>query len=317
MNYVSFYQNRLLGYDFLQNIFYERPFKGVTKPTYKVGILIDSAFKFPPLTGITYRLYQLSNVLINHGHEVCWFICNRNFKSIEEIQSLGSSQIKIHLIPEDYFYDLTYMSAILLHEKIDILQYEISQTFFSIGMELKRRTNIPCVLENHDIEFDLQRTLDGSSDTDLLKFTQGLACQVADAVVCMTQTDQQLLINELRIDPRKIILAPNGIQTTYESPKFEDKDDILVFLGNFFYKPNLESLEFFMDQVFPDLVVACPNVHVRALGMMPEETRQKYNLVKNFVATGPLTEEQLLTELNHAKVGMCTVLSGSGMKVKI
>ncbi len=64
------------------------------KKNFRVGIIIDTALSIPPTTGVTYRLYYLSQSLARQGYEQIWFIGNRNFPTPESLNGLKNQEIK-------------------------------------------------------------------------------------------------------------------------------------------------------------------------------------------------------------------------------
>ena len=144
--------------------------KDVSKASFKkaisinLGIIVDTALKIPPITGVTYRLFYLSKKLIEHGINVKLFTCNRNIKTNKDAnQLLNDSGLELHIIPENTFYNIAEMKKIVSKNKINVLQFEDPVSvlrYYPIAEKLK----IPVVLEMHDIEPTLLRYFKKSSE---------------------------------------------------------------------------------------------------------------------------------------------------------
>lgn len=81
------------------NIVPRRKFKNIT-----LGIIIDTALKIPPDTGVTYRLYYLSKKLAQKGIKIKIFLCNRNFANEEDVKNLfKETSLEFHIIPDSIF----------------------------------------------------------------------------------------------------------------------------------------------------------------------------------------------------------------------
>lgn len=285
---------------------------------YTIAIIIDTVMAIPPTTGVTYRLYYLSKELVSRGHKILWILGNRNFKTQKSLNELRKTGIKIHLLSPDIFYDADYVSAILIKEKVEIVQYEITQTFLSIGLQIRERTRIPVLLELHDVEATLRDTLDRKDESSLMKFLQRIAGEYADAVISMTPIDYHTLVEKIGIQKTKMVLVPNGVNTrkiTY--PTQNKSKNTLLFLGNLFYPPNQRGFEYVADELMPELNKN-RKIVLKSIGMTPKELSTKYKDRSDIIFLGEMKNEQnFIDEIDSSTIGLCIVFAGSGMKIKI
>jgi len=287
------------------------------KNPFKIAIVIDTAISIPPTNGVTYRLFYLSKKLTEKGHEIIWILGNRNFKDKKSAKILKEVGIKIHLLPEELFYDSEYISKIVQEENVDIVQYEIIQTFIEVGVKVKEVTQIPVVMEMHDIEATLRETLDKDEESPLMNFIQYISGEAADAVVAMTPMDYQTIINEIGTQEEKVFLAPNGLDdSSHINKEINTKDKKIVLLGNMYYLPNQLAMINFAENVLPLLKKEFESVEFKVIGITPPGIVNKYKESVNFV--GEIGDrEKLKAELVDCTLGLCTVSAGSGMKVKV
>jgi glycosyltransferase involved in cell wall biosynthesis len=285
----------------------------------KIAVIIDTALSIPPTTGVTYRLVYLTKSIQSLGHEVVWIIGNRNFANESDLDELKKTGCTTHLLTTQSFYDIDFVSDLLVKDKIDVVQYEITQTFLEIGIKIREKTGIPTLLEFHDTEATLKDSL-GSDDVPLMQFLQYSAGIEADSVVVMTPLDRETIVNSIGVPSQKVFLAPNGIESKYFNKREIDSvnKDKLLFLGNLFYEPNQRALIDFADNILPRLVIKNSNIVLRVIGMLPDSLREKYSGNKNIELLGEIKDEEYFKKLiQECAAGLCTVKSGSGMKVKI
>lgn len=285
---------------------------------YTIAIIIDTVVAIPPTTGVTYRLYYLSKELVSRGHKILWILGNRNFGTQESLNELSKSGVKIHLLPPDIFYDADYVSTILIKEKVEIVQYEITQTFLNVGLQIRERTGLPVLLELHDVEATLRDTLDRKDESPLMKFLQYVAGEYADAVISMTPMDYHTLVEKIGIQKTKMVLVPNGVSAKKITCAVQNKSkNTILFLGNLFYPPNQRGFEYIADKIMPELSKN-GKVVLKSIGMIPKKLVTKYINKSDIIILGEVKNEQnFVDEISSSTIGLCIVFAGSGMKIKI
>lgn len=284
---------------------------------YTIGIVIDTAIAIPPTTGVTYRLYYLSKELARRGYKIIWILGNRNFESKSSLFELSKSDIKTHLLPTKKFYNAKYVSNILIAEKVDVVQYEITQTFVDLGLKIRSLTKLPTILELHDVEATLRETLNRKEESPFMKFLQYIAGEYADAIVCMTPVDYKTLSKTIKIQKERLFLAPNGIGLQKKLENIKKERDVLLFLGNLFYQPNQKAFIYIAEKIIPELNKT-RRVVLKSIGMIPNNLRTRYEDNKNIVILGEIKDKKDFSlQVASSTIGLCTVFAGSGMKVKI
>ncbi|MBU3918936.1 glycosyltransferase family 4 protein [Patescibacteria group bacterium] len=281
-----------------------------------LGIIIDTALKIPPNTGVTYRLYFLSKKLTEKGLKVKLFLCNRNINSNKDAESLfENSTMEYHIIPEKIFYDVKKMKSIIKENSLDILQFEDAISllrYYEIGVKL----NIPICLEMHDVETTLKEFLGYRKDE--IKNAQIIshnACRLAQAIVCMTSLDHSELIHKVNVSKGKLTLIPNPIDLDYffyYGPYIKSFN--IIFVGNMFYWPNKNAMEQIAKKIYPEVIKKAKDIKFYFIGMIPKKIRKKYEK-DNFIFTGSV--DNLNEYLKIATLALCPVIEGSGMKVKL
>jgi len=282
---------------------------------FNLGIIIDTALKIPPITGVTYRLFYLSRKLAQHGISVKIFICNRNIEKDEDIKRvLNDSDIELHIIPERNFYNVVKLRKIVAKNKIDILQFEDSASVLRY-YPIAERLQIPIVLEMHDIESTLQKYFQKSpKKIALSQVISNIACRLSDIVITMTPFDFFELTEKIDSCSKKLQLIPNPIDFSefrFYGPNL--KQNNIIFIGNMYYKPNKEAAKYIATKIFPILKKKDKNITFTFIGMAGDELQKLAN--SNLIFTGPVNS--LNEFLLQATIALCPITHGSGMKVKI
>lgn len=288
------------------------------KKSPKVAIIMDTFFSFPPITGFNYRMYHLTKHLQKNNVEVIWILPNRGISSNKQIQNLKSTEIPMYILPVDLFYDKYELVKIIKANKITVIQFESAQTFIELGICLKQIMSIPVLLEFHDIESTLRETISAKESVETLEYIQYIASIIADHIICFTELDKKHLTNKLCVPSDKITLIPNGINSE-DFTLYEDieKNRSLVFVGNLFYKPNKESLEYFLNDILPLIHDEYPDLEVKIIGMTPKEIVSKYQKISYIKFLGVINNNEIyMKELQSSLIGLSIVLSGSGMNIK-
>ncbi|MFH0999510.1 MAG: glycosyltransferase family 4 protein [Bacteroidota bacterium] len=281
-----------------------------------VGIIIDTGFRIPPLTGVTYRLYYLSKAIQKHGHNVKIFICNRNiFKDNDIRRHIDDSELEIHIIPEKVFYNINQMLDVIKKNNIDVVQVEDIQSAM-IFSKITTVLGIPLITELHDIEATLKSHLHYNSKDirKSLKYTK-LACDASDSLVCMTKFDNSELLDKIGIKKDKITLLPNPIDTKafpYVGPALAIKK--IIFIGNMYYPPNMRAACTIVEKISKNVLKDFKNIHFELAGMVPKNLKSKLQN-KHVKFAGAVKD--LTSFLSKATIALCPVTEGSGMKVKI
>ena len=132
-----------------------------------------------------------------------------------------------------------------------------------------------------------------------------------DEVWCITGEEKDEVF---RIAPNsKVSIIPIIQEVHGAGAAFAQRKDLL-FIGSFVHRPNLDSIEYFLKDIFPLILQKDPNIRLNIVGsnMPPSliELAHENVIVHGFVADpGPLFE--------HSRVFISPLRFGAGMKGKI
>lgn len=87
----------------------------------------------------------------------------------------------------------------------------------------------------------------------------------------------------------------------------------LVFVGNFSYAPNVDSLAYIIDEVFP--YIKSSKVYLNVIGFCPETIRKKYSNKPFINFRGRVND--LKNEVQSSLIFLAPIVYGTGIKTKI
>ena len=210
----------------------------------------------------------------------------------------------------------------LAAEAFDVVQVE----FANMGSyRYARRNSKPIlVLDEHNIEYDLQRRTAGSAEGltrrvynslnwRKLGWEEKAAWRRFDGVVLTSERDAQVL-SEASPSTRRAVV-PNGVNVEQFRPSTEVPErDRLLFFGANNYFPNHDALLYFIDEILPKIVARRPNVKLSIVGPGAQPAvlaRQSRHVeIVGFV-------DDLMPHLERASVVVVPLRIGGGTRLKI
>ena len=140
------------------------------------------------------------------------------------------------------------------------------------------------------------------------------------------RSDLTLVISEFEIDflkglgvpSRLICYVPFGLETanliaSRNLKTFEERKD-LIFIGNFLHKPNVDAINFFVDNLWPGIRSVLSDVQCHIYGAYGSELNQP-NSIKDIIWHGAIDSTEAV--LNQSKVNLVTLRFGAGLKGKV
>jgi len=166
------------------------------------------------------------------------------------------------------------IDAHLAAENYDVVQVEFAN--MASYRYLRHGKSPLLVLDEHNIEYDLQRRTAGSAEGKFRKVYNSLnwrklgreekaAWRRFDGVVLTSVRDAQLL-SETSPGTRSAVV-PNGVdvQQFQPAPQAPQADQLLFFGANNYF-PNHDALVYFIDEILPKVVEQRPNVKLSIVG---------------------------------------------------
>ena len=237
------------------------------------------------------------------------------------------------------------LEALVAGHGIDVVLLEYTE----LGQYAKACGDARVVLVEHDIAF---RSADRRDSLGLFERYGGRggrrlaavrrryelgACRAVDQIHVMSTVDGEFLAGQLaegaeaevrsaevrpaEVRPAEVRLAkvrviPNGVDTElYQpGPEFGERKDLL-FLGSFPHLPNLDALDFFLDEIWPRIRAARPATHLTVAGARPPQRVLDLDGENGIRVAGEVPEVLPLYQAHRALV--VPIRAGSGTRLKI
>jgi len=179
------------------------------------------------------------------------------------------------------------------------------------------------VLAEHNVEYQRIREQVaelGPARYELLRYWELRLCNAADAVVCVSSKDRDVLARDgvpvdlLHVIPHGVDLAAYrdaeavDVRTAYDLPA---GCLVLVYHGTYRYPPNLEAMRWLGAEILPRLESPEREVRVLAIGLDPPSRSPHPGIV----FTGPV--DQLPGILRGCDMAVVPLRQGGGTRMKV
>jgi glycosyltransferase involved in cell wall biosynthesis len=218
----------------------------------------------------------------------------------------------------------------IVHEHgIDIVQLEYTE----LGQYAEIvPDDVAVILTEHDVAFRTQRRrralrfMDrypdskayGASRSDLWRLLvhEIEVCRESDSIHSMSEVDRDYLASFLPGDGRKIRVAPNGVSCDELAPPDDNppRKDVL-YVGNFQNLPNMDALEYLVEDVWPILRIRCPSARLTVVGAHAEGNVTHYDGAQGVHVVGEVPE--VASYYHRHRVLAVPIRAGSGTRLKI
>ncbi len=211
----------------------------------------------------------------------------------------------------------------LASQHFDLLLVEFAQMMVNLE-GFPAATLPPVVLDEHNIEFDLQRRTAQSSAHGVrrlfaaanwrkLRREEVAAWRGAAGISVTSARDQSLVRAEL--PEARCVVVPNGVDLDEFRPPVAPPDpDSVVFFGAHNYFPNTDALRFFLAQIWPLVITRRPATRLRIVGPPPPPDVQA-SAPPGVVFTGFVPD--VVAEVGRAAVAIAPLRIGGGTRLKI
>lgn len=216
------------------------------------------------------------------------------------------------------------LAILLQKETFDLVQVEGSQMAWCLDL-VRRFSRAPVVLRAHNVEYTIWRRL-GRHDPHAWKrfYFRHLAFQIRrlekacfplfDLVVAITPQDQARILD---LAPgSRVEVIPAGVEAGRLEVRtgMKPQSKSLFVIGSMNWQPNLEGLSWFLNQVWPEVQAAHPELELHVAGSFQPDFWQllprRQVVWHGFVPDAALFMQQY-------ELMLAPLLSGGGMRVKI
>ncbi|ONH50261.1 Glycosyltransferase involved in cell wall bisynthesis [Pseudomonas cedrina] len=301
---------------------------------------------WPATSGGKTRQYHLLRSLAARGHRITLLLHDKHPVSPADRQVLEAFLEQLIVLPRRPLRSVTTLLAGLfapypllasvnglsgqlqetfnglLGEQWDVVQIEHSYSFQPYEAALARKSQA-FVLTEHNVESALgAATYDRLPNWALpfIRYDQWRyarwerrVMRQANHVVAVTQSDAQVLA---KIADKPVSVVVNGVDCDHFAAARPDPSTRRVlFLGNYEYAPNVDAIEWALDEILPKVWERCPDARMSVCGFgMPARWRERWQ--------DPRIEWQgfvpdLLNLQSSCAVFLAPLRHGGGSKLKV
>lgn len=154
----------------------------------------------------------------------------------------------------------------------------------------------------------------------LLAYERKIA-RICDASLFVSQAESDLFKTLAPESADKIGFFNNGVDTDYFSPDihhenpYSPDDKVIVFTGAMDYWPNIDAVQWFAGEVFPELRKIHPNAQFYIVGTRPSEQVTQLGNLPGIKVTGSVPDVR--PYLAHADVAVAPLRIARGIQNKV
>src|SRR6478736_636542 len=213
----------------------------------------------------------------------------------------------------------------LSRERYDVVQVEFANMAAYRFTARDKRSRL--VLDEHNVEYDLQRRTSKSAEGLSRRVYNSLnwrkygyeekaAWRRFDGVVLTSKRDRELLAQTSPATRASVV--PNGVDVDQFQPSVQAVEpETLLFFGANNYFPNHDGLLYFIDEILPKLVARRPNLKLSIVGLvddlMPHLERATAVVVPLRIGGG--TRLKIVEAMAKSKAIVSTSVGAEGIEV--
>jgi sugar transferase (PEP-CTERM/EpsH1 system associated) len=243
----------------------------------------------------------------------------------------GKHLTAVHALLTGTTYTTTWLESAsarrLIAEEIRRNTYDLLH-FDTVGLASYRdlTSRVPAMLTHHNIESHMMmRRADNATSPfsrayfrlearRLEEFERRVASAYAAHVTCSDLDTARL---RRIVGDATVVTIPNGVDCEFfNATNVGTRPNSAVFVGTMNWYPNIDAMQFFLRQIWPELKTRVPNATMDIVGSNPpEELIRLAHSLPGVTIHGYLPDVRPL--INSAAVFVCPIRDGGGTKLKI
>ncbi|MHB8339236.1 MAG: glycosyltransferase family 4 protein [Ignavibacteriaceae bacterium] len=208
--------------------------------------------------------------------------------------------------------------------KVDIVHVDHLHLGWTVDI-IKNIVDVPVVLREHNLELKIMQRFSEQQRNFFLKVYSGIqykkfvgyepaVAEKFDKCIMVSREDEKAL---LKMNPKvRTATIPIGVGKELLNIR---KSNIIPFsmfhLGSMSWLPNLDGLNWYLDEVFPRVIEQLPDVTLYLYGSGTEKLKTASSLEKNIIKVGYVKD--IWSEVINKQLAIVPLRIGSGIRVKI
>lgn len=217
-----------------------------------------------------------------------------------------------------------FLKNFFKNQTIDLVHIDYLHMGWTVDL-IKSLCNIPVLLRQHDLHFRLMQRFYENENNPLIKYFAYLQykkfltyepnlCEKFDQCIMITKTDEnELLKLNSKIKTQVISI---GVEEKLLEMSINTKIPFSMFhLGPLDWLPNKDGLEWFLAQIFPNVISIIPEVKLFIYSSGGDKLKIDKSIRKNVILKGYVND--IWTEVKDKELLIVPLRIGSGIRVKI
>ncbi len=317
--------------------------------------MLTASLPYPPQQGGALRSYGLLTGISKAGHQVSLLSFSDHAGKVWQGTPLETICQSIETVPtptrskadrlrdlilsseadiarrmwSDAFFDK--LKSLLADGTIDVVQFEGIEVACYLSPLRESGTSARLVYDAFNAEAALQQVIFEVDravparwpaaaysliQASRIKHYERLLCQQADQVIAVSDEDAAILSQH---QPKQAIaVVPNGIFVEDYQPASKQLDlgpHALVFTGKMDYRPNVDAVLWFVQEILPIVQKQVPDARLYVVGQQPHPRIEALRSHPNVEITGWVKDVQ--PYLRGATVYVAPLRMGSGTRLKL
>lgn len=220
---------------------------------------------------------------------------------------------------------------VLTNSRFDLIQFEGLEMAIYLTFARQLQPAARLIYDAHNAEHALQQAIADVESGSRSRLPAALysriqagriasferaICAQADAVIAVSAEDAAAL-RPFRPDGKVHVLANGIFADDYTAPDqgVDLGSAALVFTGKMDYRPNVDAVQWFANDILPDIRARCPDARLYVVGQKPHASLQTLRADDAVEVTGWVDKVQPF--LHAAQVYVAPLRMGSGTRLKI
>ena len=248
------------------------------------------------------RLFEITKALVRRGHQVSFWALNESEPKYRmALEDLGVRCFAGQPEADDGSLGQLRKFLVQSNPELAILVHHfVFSTVIPTIRSLSPRCH--CVLDTVDLHYvrerrsaELSGQLADREKANASYRKEWAALHEADSVWVVSAIEaEQLRKDGLPVE--KSIAVIGNVHTAMDGTRPADQRKGIVFIGAYKHSPNVDAVDFYMEQVYPLIVEDCPDAEFTIAGSDPPSSFQEYASIPGVRVTGFVEDHRQLLE---------------------
>jgi len=311
-------------------------------------LFVTTSLPYPPNTGGAIRAHGIIEGLRLAGHTI-HLICFHDeipptdlgitIHAVPAFQRKKSDRLKTLVFTRQadiagrFYSDLfaQKLTELLNNQRFDLIQFEGIEAVCYLPLAKKFQPSAKLVFDTFNAEYMLQRNIFDIDRKNIKRLPMALysyaqigrikryeraMCRLANAVIAVSEEDAVLLRPLCDADKVHVVSSGIWVKPYLQAPSpIHMSQPSIVFTGKMDYRPNVDAVLWFADEILPIIRQKVPTVHLYIVGQQPHPRLDRLKTDDHISITGKV--ESVIPYLYGGTAYIAPLRMGSGTRLKL